>query len=219
MRTFTMTDAAKISGDEAHYDAVGLYFLEDRAFTAWQEIADSVGPAGYEDELVVEDGTGLSTANSYVTHAFADAYFANGGGVTVWTSATSIQRDTALRQATLYLDMIYGLRFAGLRSVSTQLLEWPRSFAYDREGTAIEGVPLRLKQAVCEVAKRWLTDSSQLTPDIEAGTNISSESTTVGAITTSKTYTGSKDLSKRFPVVDRLLQLGGLVTSGGWAQR
>ncbi len=219
MRTFVMTDAPKIVGDEAHYDTVGLYLLEDRGFTAWEEIRESVGPAGYEDELVAEDGTGLSTANSYCTHAFADTYFANAGGVTAWTNATSRQRDTALRQATAWVDMVYGLRFVGYKSDSDQALEFPRGLAYDRNGSAIEGVPVQLKRAVCEVARRWLEDSTQLNPDTATGANVQAESVTVGEITTSTTYSGTRTTEKRFPVVDRLLQLGGLVQGGGWAIR
>jgi hypothetical protein len=219
MRTFAMTDATKISGDEAHYDVVGLYLLEDRAFTAWQEIADSVGPAGYEDEMVVEDGTGLSTANSYCTHAFADTYFANQGGVAVWTSATSIARDTALRQATAWIDLAYGTRFAGYKLTSTQLLEFPRGLAYDRDGEAITGVPLTLKRAVCEAAKRMISDSTQFFPDEDAGSNVNSSSVTVGPITVSDSFAGTQSTARKFPIIDRLLGLGSLVDYSRWAGR
>lgn len=219
MRTTTVDDLTKITGDTAHYDALGLYVLESRLFDRWEEIRESVGPAGYEDALVVEDGTGLSTANSYCSHAFAESYFANAGGVSAWTSATSRQRDTALRQATLWLDNFYAHRFVGYKDDSTQALEFPRALAWDRNGTAIEGVPTVLKQATCEVARRWLEDSTQLDPDTDAGSNVSASSVTVGPITVSDSFTGEQTTRKRFPVVDRLLQRGGLVQAGGWAAR
>ena len=219
MRTFEMDDAPKIVADEAHYSAVGLYLLEDRAFTAWEEIREGVGPAGYEDALVVEDGTGLSTANSYVTHAFADTYFANQGSVTVWTNATSRQRDTALRQATQWIDLAYGTRFAGYRLVSTQALEFPRGLAYDRDGEAITGVPVQLKRAICEAAKRMLTDSTQFFPDEDAGSNVTASSVTVGPITVSDSFAGTQSTSIKFPVIDRMLGLGSLVDFSRWAAR
>lgn len=219
MRTFTMTDATKISGDEAHYDVVGLYLLEDRAFSAWQEIRDSVGPAGYEDALVVEDGTGLSTANSYCTHAFVDTYFANQGGLVAWTAATSIARDTALRQSTAWLDTAYGTRFCGYKLTSTQALEFPRSLAYDRDGEAITGVPLTLKRATCEVVRRMLADATQFFPDVDPGSNVSSSSVTVGPITVSDTFAGAQSTERTFPVIKRLLELGSLVDFSNWARR
>ena len=43
MRTFEMSDATKIVGDEAHYDADGITLLEDRCFAEWHELWTSDG--------------------------------------------------------------------------------------------------------------------------------------------------------------------------------
>ena len=219
MRTVAMDDATKIVGDSAHYDAAGITLLEYRAFTLWRNISESLDVAGVDSALVVEDGTGLSTANSYATTAFCDTYFANQGGLAAWTSANVQVRTRALVQATMWIDANYGTRFAGYRGSNTQALEFPRSLAYDAQGYAIEGIPLALKRATAEMARRWLEDASQLNPDVAAGSNVTQDSVSVGPISISKTYAGGKDGEKRFKIVDRLFQVAGLIDSGGWAKR
>ena len=205
--------------DGVHYSGVGMTQLEAGLFDAWlqarQGIVQDASP------LVVEDGVGTSagTETTYCSADFAGVYFQNQGGVTVWNNATETQRNTALMQATIWIDSHYGLKFVGLKAASTQPLEWPRAFAYDREGYAIEGIPLALKRATAEVARRWLEDSTQLDPDTSAGANILQDQLTVGPSTISKSYAGTKDTAKRFPVVDRLFQVAGLIESGGWARR
>jgi hypothetical protein len=219
MRTVAMNDATKIVGDSAHYDAAGITLLEYRAFTLWRNISESLDVAGVDSALVVEDGTGLSTANSYATTAFCDTYFANQGGLAAWTSANVQVRTRALVQATMWIDANYGTRFAGYRGSNTQALEFPRSLAYDAQGYAIEGIPLALKRATAEMARRWLEDASQLNPDVAAGSNVTQDSVSVGPISISKTYAGGKDGEKRYKIVDRLFQVAGLIDSGGWAKR
>lgn len=44
MRTFSMDDATKISGDNAHYDHVGITLLETRAFDAWDDVYNGSEP-------------------------------------------------------------------------------------------------------------------------------------------------------------------------------
>jgi len=219
MRTVQMDDATKIVGDSAHYDAAGITLLEYRAFALWRNISESLDVAGVESALVVEDGTGLATANSYATTAFCDTYFANQGGLAAWTNANMQVRTRALVQATMWLDANYGTRFAGYRGSNTQALEFPRSLAYDAQGYAIEGIPLSLKRATAEMARRWLEDATQLNPDVAAGSNVTQDTVSVGPISISKTYAGGKDGEKRFKIVDRLFQVAGLIDSGGWAKR
>jgi hypothetical protein len=217
MRTLEVEDFLMV--DAAHYSGIGATQLEVGAFQAW--VQASAGIVQDASPLVLEDGVGTSagTETTYCSADFAGVYFQNQGGVTVWNNATETQRNTALMQATIWIDSHYGLKFVGLKAASTQPLEWPRAFAYDREGYAIEGIPLALKRATAEVAKRWLEDSTQLDPDTSAGANILQDQLTVGPITISKSYAGTKDTAKRFPVVDRLFQVAGLIESGGWARR
>lgn len=217
MRTLEVEDFLMI--DAAHYSGIGVTQLETSAFAAWLQA--SAGVVQDPSPLVVEDGVGASsgTETSYCSQDFAGVYFQNQGGIAAWNNATEQQRTEALLQATIWIDQNYGTRFVGLRSTSSQPLEWPRAFAYDRDGYELAGIPLALKRATAEMARRWLEDKTQFQPDVAAGSNVTQDTVTVGPITISKTYGGGKDSEKRFKVVDRLFQVAGIIDSGGWAKR
>ncbi len=151
--------------------------------------------------LVVEDGTGLPTANSYVSLCNALAYFQARG--TAWSDirATGDQRSAALVRATAYIDATYRSRFPGYRTTGRlQGLEWPRNGAYtevpdDGRTNAyfLEGqgqmsaeyqfgfdyipanvVPREIVAATCEGALRELGTPGILAPDLERGGGIQS---------------------------------------------
>lgn len=112
-----------------------------------------------------EDGTGLTGANSYITEAFADAYFLDRGNA-VWAAALSADKETALVRATDYIDKRFGTQFKGLKGSSSQGLEWPRLGALDSDGYLFNGtdaIPRQLQKATCEYALRAL--SAVLAPD------------------------------------------------------
>lgn len=109
-----------------------------------------------------EDGTGLALANSYVTEAFADAYFVDRGNAT-WAAASSGDKQTALVRATDYIDKRFGIRFKGVKESSDQGLEWPRAGAVDNDGYVFDDVPRNLEKATCEYGLRAL--SATLAPD------------------------------------------------------
>lgn len=100
-------------GDDASPQLTGV------RYTALQVVGDPLSL------LVVEDGTEVSSANSYVSRAFADAYF-NEVQDTVWLTADVHQREAALVKATRYLEQKYRLRWRGARASATQALSWPR---------------------------------------------------------------------------------------------
>lgn len=213
----TMATEGYLMVDSAHYSGIGVTQLEADAFAAWLQA--SAGIVQDASPLIAEDGTGLSTATTYATADFAGVYLQNQGGWASWNNATETQRATALMRATQWIDSTYGMRFVGYRAESDQPLEFPRSLAFDRYGYEISGVPLALKRATAEVARRYLEDATQFDPDIGAGSNVTQDTVSVGPISISKTYAGGKDPAKRFPVVDRLLTVAGLIDSGGWAKR
>lgn len=169
--------------------------------------------------MACEDGTGVAGADCYIEADYVTTYLDSTGRADAWSEATDSDRHYAIVQATAWLDMNYGHRYVGYKMTSTQGLEFPRSLAFDRYGNTITGVPEMLKRAVAEMSERALVAPDTLSADVDAGGNVASETTTVGSITISKAYSGSKDGQKRFPVVDRLLRQGGLIDAGGWAQR
>ena len=122
--------------------------------------------------LVVEDGTGLSTAESYISVANADSYHSVRGNST-WTGADAL-KESALRRATTYIDGRYGPRFSGYRRLARdQALMWPRSDATDVEGWTIENddIPVEIERATAEAALRELVDPGSLSPDVEISTS------------------------------------------------
>ena len=127
--------------------------------------------------FVVEDGTGLADATSYVDVAFADAYLGAD-----WTTHTA-DKESALMQATEYVDTIWGPRFMGFPLVYNQALEFPRLGLYNRYGVLIEGVPDDLKKVVSRYA--------QLAADGDLCTTESSTTTDAGVIKRKKVKAGS----------------------------
>ena len=111
--------------------------------------------------VVVENGTGLSTANSYVAVSYVDAYFSARGNDT-WGDTDSAEKEAALIRATFSLDQKYRDLWLGVRKVSTQTLGWPRipekdelvKLLVDDEGYDIANntVPREVMYAVSEVA-------------------------------------------------------------------
>lgn len=109
--------------------------------------------------LIVEDGTGLSDANSYVSVAYADAYFL-ARNVTSWASLTI--KEALLIQATDYMEAVYSESWKGAVLLDTQSLSFPRIID---DATVY---PDRLLKAVCELALK--ADSGPLLEDTEQRT-------------------------------------------------
>lgn len=78
--------------------------------------------------LVVEDGSGLANAESYISVADATTYHANRGNSGWAAIASDTIREQLLRKATDYMLAVYRLRWAGYRYNSTQALDWPRLY-------------------------------------------------------------------------------------------
>ncbi|MDD4390186.1 MAG: hypothetical protein PHW03_05220 [Eubacteriales bacterium] len=149
--------------------------------------------------LIAEDGTGLSTAESYISVADASTYFTN-RGVTAWAAiATDALREAALRKATEYMTSIYRDRWQGVRTTPTvQALCWPRSeVVVERVYIENDVVPEIIKRACAELALK--ASAGDLLADLEQG--VISE--TVGPI--SVTYDRFSPQRKRYPAIDAML--------------
>jgi hypothetical protein len=125
--------------------------------------------------LVVEDGTGLANAESYISVSDASTYFANRGN-TNWPSTDVPTCEHALRAATDFMVGLYRMRWDGFRTSQTQALDWPRSFCPrpDLVGGyygypnyyATNVVPIEVAQACAELAVRYIVNGD-LAPDVE----------------------------------------------------
>ena len=169
--------------------------------------------------LVVEDGSGLSTAESYASVSEADAYHTTNGN-SGWTGATSV-KEQALRNATRYLESKYGPRFFGVKKTREQALIWPMDDASDIFGHLIENdvVPTELKNALFEAALVSLSTDllAAVTPETDA--SIVSESKTLGPMSISKTFStaGKRGGGSRYPKVDAAIR--PLVAAAGQVVR
>ena len=151
--------------------------------------------------LIVEDGSGLDTAESYVSVADAGTY-CTAHGLSAWTGADAV-KEAALRNATQYIDTTYNFRSA--KSYQYQSLEFPRQM-WDWDA---DPLMTRLRSATVELAVKALTEN--LFADVESSvvTRV-----TVGPIT-KETQPVSTAGQKRYANVDALLKqlttgLGGV---------
>ena len=156
--------------------------------------------------LVVEDGTGKSDAESYITLVEADAYILAHSNDTTWDAASDSDKEKAIRLATQYLDANYGGKWKGLRSSESQALDWPRSNVKDNDEyyLASNEIPQKLKDANSEVALREILDDTLLGA-VDAAQNIKSEGSKAGPVSERIEYIGVKSNQKKYPLVDALL--------------
>jgi hypothetical protein len=149
--------------------------------------------------LVKEDGTGLANANSYATAADGDAYHEGHLYATVWTAATTANKEKALVFATRVIDAQY--RFNGVRATTTQALQWPRSDCPDPDAApdstgvglfASAVIPTVLINATCEMARALLaTDRTGAPPGEGIDTTQTSASSSTGGTPSSSASNSS----------------------------
>lgn len=129
--------------------------------------------------LVVEDGSQVPNAESYITVADAATYLTSRGDAT-FAALEQTQQENALRQATDFLVAEYRYKWNGYRRGIIQNLDWPRqyvpildvAFGYGPFPTYYDfnTVPLVVQQACAALALKSL--SGPLAPDIEQRQNM-----------------------------------------------
>lgn len=107
----------------------------------------------------VNASAGASDANSYVTVAEADAYFAESFGRTLWATREPSDKEILVIQASRSLDMY--MTWSGFKSSPSQSMEWPRSNAYDKIGLLYDSatIPAPIKFATMELAYHILSNA------------------------------------------------------------
>jgi len=115
--------------------------------------------------LIVEYGTVVNDANSYVTLAEANAALEEdiAIGSAAWNLLDDEVREELLIQATKFLEIRY--RWYGTTTVVGQSLNWPRSKNFDDLGDIIPPgtIPDQLKDAQIEIARNYSTDLDEVT--------------------------------------------------------
>ncbi len=170
--------------------------------------------------LVTEDGTGLATAESYVSVADADTYWTNRDGNTVWTAASTAEKEAGLRSATDYVESRFRLSWKGQRIGTTQALSWPRYYVYTCDGRtmASDEVPTMLAYAVAYLAPYAVTNQADgLAPATKATAGIASERVKAGPVEEEIHYIGGASGSTDYP--QAWAMLSDLVTGGAVVER
>lgn len=175
--------------------------------------------------FVVEDGTGLATANAYISAADARAYWLDVGVTfsqpdSVATIAFPITLQAAIVAATRYMELRFKNRFKGFKEFPAteepvfagQGLSFPRIELYDREGLTIKGVPQGIRNACAEYMSRVFV--APLAPDPEGQAHVVREK--IGPLET-EFVPGSLPKFKPYPTADGLLS--EFVYSGGYCTR
>lgn len=168
--------------------------------------------------LTVETGTGLPTADSYLSVADADTYWSTHGSPADWISAEDTDKETALRLATQNLEARFLTIWSGRRVYQGQALAWPRYGVRDADGFPIFAttIPARLQYATAEMALRVLqmtAAGTSVMPDMDTPGSVRSESVKIGPIETATTYAGPKQQQPIYSIVDALLR--DLIRGGG----
>ena len=145
--------------------------------------------------FVVEDGTGLSTATSYLSVADFKSYWTD-RGITFTESDAVIQG--WLIRATSYIDLNYS--FFGEIVSTDQALSFPRKYLCDKNGNELpsDEVPLAVVYATCEIGY-----SAKTSADLNTNPNIKSKR--VGVV--SVTYGGGIASTIAYPSANNYLKV------------
>ena len=152
--------------------------------------------------LIVEDGSIVADANSYVTYDYVISYHSLRGN-SAWAAGSDTDQQYAIIRATQAVDSIYKDKWKGTPTeYGTQELEWPRQDV-EVNGTEIDDdlIPAALKKAVCEAALRELASANSMTPDLDRGGEIKR----VKADTVEVEYMDGANSTTTFTAIDGLL--------------
>jgi hypothetical protein len=143
--------------------------------------------------IVVEDGTLVSGANSYITLAEFKAW-ADDRGITYGT-------DSAISQQ-LYRahDYFEGLKFKGLKADENQAMQWPRDQVLI-DGYAVDSneIPKEVKTALYELIKIEIDGDSKLSPSEREVTSEQVDSIKI-------TYKDNSGMKRSTPALERALR-------------
>jgi hypothetical protein len=144
--------------------------------------------------LIVEDGTGLTNADSLASVAFADNYHFLRANER-WQEISPTRKEQLLRRATDYIKYIFGRSLAGVVAVTGQSQVFPRIIS----GVNV-GNPLAVQEATAELA--LIADTTALMP---SETSMRKKMVKVGPIQVE--YDASSFTGPRFvSAVNRLIE-------------
>lgn len=158
--------------------------------------------------IVVEDGTGVANANSFVTLDETEEYHETRGNSSWLSNTDDDAKEAAIIRAS---DFINTLNFKGVRYTGDQALCFPRSNLYDAEGylLAETAVPAKVKAAQQEAALKELLSPGCLTVDQKRGGRVKRKK--IDVLETEYFEGAPSDTLSEYVVIRRLLK--GLLKS------
>jgi hypothetical protein len=170
-----------------------------------------------ETDLVVEDGTGLSDANTYVSLAECASYHDLQGN-TLWASATESDQVVAVVRATSYMQTRW--TFTGKPVQATQALSFPKAWSFkDKQGADVSGtVPTEIKQATMEYALAVLGTGTlvDLAPALDQSDprTITYKREKTGPMEEETRYAGSgQKVRLSYPTADSIVKASGFASN------
>jgi hypothetical protein len=149
--------------------------------------------------MTVEDGTGLSDADSYADAVFADNYLLYRNSL--WAGKTEAEKNAALVIGTDYINNMF--QWKGVKKTQEQALAFPREHLVDNDGYTVCGIPMKLKQAVCDAASACINGDTLFQTDDEKGAVVS-ESVS-GAVSISYDVSKKKSGSTVYQTINKRL--------------
>lgn len=148
---------------------------------------------------------GSASAVAYDSAANADAYF-TARAITTWTG-TDAAKEAALIRGCDYMERRYKGRWIGVKATEAQALAWPRSWATDVEGYAIDAdtIPDAVKRANFEAALLILT-GTDLEPVLTRGGAPIRERVKAGPVESETEYNAGAPARATVTAIDGLLE-------------
>lgn len=153
--------------------------------------------------IIVEDGTIVSNANSYITVSGVDDYCSK-MGYTAWATTTSGNKEIALLKGMRYID---GLKWKGIRYTQNQYTAWPRDEVYDVDDRLVpyNTIPIKVIESVCEACVLAIPTS-----DYNLEANISKEdykvSESVSSVVSSSYIITNNTIRTRSTIIESKLR-------------
>lgn len=151
--------------------------------------------------LIVEDGSIVANANTYVDMTFCSNYQIMMGN-TDWVSYAQVDREAAILRAMRWLENFEG-KWKGARATRSQALSWPRVNMLDHDGYEIEDsvIPTDLKEAVCEAAYQEIKSKDVFNPGLSAGNSVLEKRVKAGPVEAQYKYSQGTSLADAFPAI------------------
>lgn len=182
--------------------------------------------------FIVEDGTGLTNANAYISAANARTYWADVGVTfdnpdSVPSVALPLTLQMAIIAATRYIELRFRYRFKGHREFPAttepvfagQALSWPRLCVYrpDDYCNLVTGVPIEIINATAEYMKRALSSEGLVSDPTATDAFTTGEREKIGPLETEVQRLPGIIQFRPYPTADLLLV--GLLNSGNYCVR